>query len=115
MGLVNLSDQSAQIKIQPVNSKHHQKKTALFSVIFPMILRPALKLMNASSLGFASLQSKSVVIFTAIHCELTLNMLCILINCQSRIWLKYSLGQGFMSDYLGFSLVAKRYLGHFIE
>ncbi len=114
-GLANLSDQSAQIKIQPVNSKHHQKKTALFSVIFLMILRLALKLMISRSLDFVSLESKYVVIFTVIPCELTLDMFCRLIICQWKIWFKYFLGQGFMSGYLGFSLIAKCYLGYFIE
>ncbi len=115
MGLANPSDQSAQIMIKPVNSKHLQKKTALFSAIFPMILRLALKLMIARFLGFVSLESKSVVIFTAILCELTLDMFCRLIICQWKIWFKYFLRQGFMSGYLGFSLIAKCYLGYFIE
>ena len=92
MGLANPSDQSAQIMIKPVNSKHLQKKTALFSAIFPMILRLALKLMIARFLGFVSLESKSVVIFTAILCELTLDMFCRLIICQWKIWFKYFLG-----------------------
>jgi hypothetical protein len=115
VGLANPSDQSAQIKIQPVNSKHPQKKTALFSVISPMILRLALKLMIARFLGFVSLQSKSFVIFTAIICELTLDMFCRLIICQRKIWFKYSLGHGLVSGYLGFSLIAKYYLGYFIK